>query len=110
MRVLIAEPGKPAAVTDIDNDLKTLQKTVGGYIETVTLNDDIVLIVNEEGKLRGLPECRTLVNLDGGGMDTLVGTVIVAGIDWKTGSFCSLTDEQAAELKRKFDWPMILIN
>lgn len=35
--------------------LKELQEFVGGYIELVTLPDDLVLVVNEEGLLHNLP-------------------------------------------------------
>lgn len=34
--------------------LKELQGFVGGYIELVYLDDDITMVVNEEGVLRGL--------------------------------------------------------
>ena len=42
-------------MTWISDSLENLQKTVGGYIETVTLDNGLVLIVNEEGKLRNMP-------------------------------------------------------
>ena len=43
-------------VTWISDSLENLQKTVGGYIETVSIDDhELVLIVNEEGKLRDMP-------------------------------------------------------
>ena len=36
-------------------DLKGAQEFVGGYVECITFPNGDVLIVNEEGKLRGLP-------------------------------------------------------
>ena len=47
-------------VTWISDSLENLQKTVGGYIETVTLDNGVVLIVNEEGRLRNMPYNFTL--------------------------------------------------
>lgn len=47
-------------VTWISDSLKNLQNTVGGYIETVTLDNGVVLICNEEGKLRDMPYNFTL--------------------------------------------------
>lgn len=44
----------------ISDSLKNLQNTVGGYIETVTLPNGVVLIVNEEGRLRNMPYNFTL--------------------------------------------------
>jgi hypothetical protein len=43
-------------MTWVSDSLENLQKTVGGYIETVSISDhELVLIVNEEGKLRDMP-------------------------------------------------------
>ena len=36
---------------EIQNELKALQKAVGGYIETVTISRDLCLICNEEGRI-----------------------------------------------------------
>ena len=57
MKVIIKRPcdqfGEEAT---IPNTLRALQETVGGYIETVSIDDhELVLIVNEEGKLRDMP-------------------------------------------------------
>ena len=72
--VLIKDPGKNPRHVHIENSLKNLQTTVGGYIETVTLADDAVIICNEEGRLQGLPYCCTICGVD------LVGTVVIAGV------------------------------
>lgn len=55
MRALVKEVGKAAEIKDIKNDLKELQGIVGGYIETVTITSDAVVICNEEGRLLSLP-------------------------------------------------------
>lgn len=73
--VLIKDPGKNPRHVYIENSLKNLQNTVGGYIETLTLADDAVIICNEEGRLQGLPYCCTICGVD------LVGTVVIAGVD-----------------------------
>lgn len=75
IKVFIKEPGKKLRSTAISNTLENLQKTVGGYIETVTLFSDLVIICNEEGKLRGLPYNCIILN------KAFVGTLIFAGID-----------------------------
>lgn len=41
------------SVKNIENTLEALQHEVGGYIETVTLTLDLVLICDEEGRLKG---------------------------------------------------------
>ena len=81
--VVIKEPGKAPAVEPLfDNDLKVFQKAVGGYIETVTIATDLVIICNEEGRLQGLPHNTTVFGVD------FCGTVIAAGI--KGEEFASL--------------------
>ena len=71
---LIKEPSKPIKWARIDNDLHTLQKTVGGYIETHTFGKKVVVICDEEGLLKNLPYCCTVGDLH------FFGTVIFAGI------------------------------
>ena len=81
--VIIKEPGKAPRVEPLfDNDLKAFQEAVGGYIETVTLATDLVIICNEEGRLQGLPWNCTAFGVD------FVGTIVVAGV--KGEEFASL--------------------
>lgn len=61
-------------MTNISDSLENLQKTVGGYIEPIRYGN-LVIIVNEEGKLRGLD-----LNLPFGD-DWLVGDIIVCGVN-----------------------------
>lgn len=35
--------------------LEELQKLVGGYIQMITLPEDMVMVINEEGKMNRLP-------------------------------------------------------
>lgn len=60
MKAIRKEPGCAPELIDIDNTLKALQTEVGGYIETVTIASDAVVICNEEGVLLGMPyNCRS---------------------------------------------------
>ena len=73
MKAIRKKPGCEPELIDIDNTLKSLQAEVGGYIETVTIASDAVVICNEEGRLCGLPHnCRFF------GVD-FVGTILVVG-------------------------------
>lgn len=72
--VLIKDPGKKPRHVNIENSLKNLQTTVGGYIETVKIAEDAVIICNEEGRLKGLPYCCTICGV------SFVGTVVIAGV------------------------------
>ena len=75
IKVIIKRPGEAAFEARIENDLPTLQRWVGGYIETYTLATPptVVVICNEEGRLLGMtPNCR----LNG---ETFVGTILLVG-------------------------------
>ena len=69
--VVIKEPGKAPVIEPMfDNSLESFQKAVGGYIETVTISDDLVIICNEEGRLMDLPK-----NVEVAGIG-FVGTIV----------------------------------
>jgi len=93
MKVLIKEPNKKSRVEEIENELQPIQEIVGGYIETVTLSEKLVMILNEEGKLQGLEPNFQL------GKDVIVGTVIFAGIGGE--DFTSITDQDLEELQNQ---------
>lgn len=64
---------------EIENTLEALQKAVDGYIETVTLIVGYaVMIVNEEGLLRGMPSNLTASAI---AARKIVGTALVVGVD-----------------------------
>ena len=73
IKVIIKRPDeKYGHVTNISNTLENLQKTVGGYIETLTM-PGYTLIVNEEGIPLGMPfNCKVAGFM-------LFGTIIAAG-------------------------------
>lgn len=81
--VVIKEPGQAPRLEPLfENTLEAFQEAVDGYIEAVTIAEDMVIICNEEGRLRGLP---FNVNVCGVGF---VGTVIAVGV--KGDEFASL--------------------
>ena len=59
--------------------LEELQSIVGGYIECLYLKDNMTMVVNEEGKLDGLPfnNMATEIALNSGYFDNIVGSVLV---------------------------------
>lgn len=73
IKVIIKRPDEEYGhVTNISNTLENLQKTVDGYIETVTL-PRFTLIVNEEGRLDDSPFNCNIAGIN------LFGTIIVVG-------------------------------
>ena len=84
MKVYIKEPGKGLELKEIENSLEELQHIVGGYIETVTVATDLVIICNEEGLINDMPYNCTLFGMQ------FFGTLIFAGTDGE--EFCDLPD------------------
>ena len=100
IRALVVEPGKDPEVRTIENSLEGVQQIVQGYIECVTLRDkageDLVLICNEEGKIRNLQMNAIIPEID----DMIFGAFLIAGTD--RDEFASLTDEQIFEMNERF--------
>lgn len=85
IRAIIKRPDERYGhVTNISPTLRNLQRIVGGHIETVSVGFNSVLICNEEGKLRNLPRNFYLGSFPYG--DTIVGEVVVVGVDGE--EFC----------------------
>ena len=73
MKAIRKKPGCEPELVEVENTLRVLQTEVGGYIETVTIASDAVVICNEEGRLCGLPYNCRFVGVD------FVGTILVVG-------------------------------
>ena len=101
IKVLMVEPHKVPCMTEIDNDLDSLQKAVSigadeqGLIELVYLEDNVSILCNEEGKLIGLEPNRRL------GKDILCGVFYVVADD-EEGNLASLTEVQQARYAQMF--------
>lgn len=86
IRVLYKQPGRMVRPMLIQNDLKRFQALVGGYIEPVNVLKDVVMIVNEEGKLKKM-EPNFLY-----GFDMIVGPAIFCRAE--RDKLVSLTEDQ----------------
>lgn len=97
--VLIVEPNKLPYEKKIKNDLKTYQEIVDGMIETTGIIGDreILIVCNDEGKNLNMPYNRDI------GHDIIAGTFIIVGNDYENLDFKSLTKEQIAKYKNKFN-------
>ena len=104
LTVLLVEPNRYPKVVEIGSDLSNLQKAVGGYIEVVyPFEEKVGLIVNEEGKMNGLPLNRALRDENGEVYDVVAGSVLVTGLTEE--SFASLTQAQINKFEKLFHQP-----
>lgn len=73
LKAIVKEPGKEPEMFIVTNELKALQKLVGGYIECAMVEEDMVVVCDEEGRIKGKPfNCW----FDG---ISFVGTIVVLG-------------------------------
>ena len=99
MKVVMVEPNKPAYVTEIDNDYKSIHDTVGGLIAPIYFLHErgVVMVGNEEAKLLGMEGKRRFE--DG----IVAGPFFICGDNGE--DFRSLTDEQCEKYVRQFAEP-----
>ena len=81
--VVRKEPGNLPEIAEIENTLETVQREVGGYIETVTIANDCVIICNEEGLINGEKFNVNFLGLQ------FFGTILISGRE--KDIFASLT-------------------
>ena len=82
--------GRVCREIEIENDLKALQRAVDGFIETITLGNDTVMIVDEEGLLHN-KEINEVASIAAG--TGIVGTSLVVGTDGE--DFCDCPERIA---------------
>lgn len=93
----------------ISDSLKNLQNTVGGYIETVTLDNGVVLICNEEGKLRDMPYNFTLRIPPRATMFEVINELFGQCKFFGTVIVCGAEEDQLADVPIDFnEWKALL--
>ena len=111
MRIIIVEGGKKPYEAELEHDLESMQRCVGGTIEAVYEpgGRDAALICNDEGKLLGLPLNRALRDEKGDIYDVIAGTFFICGAPSDSEIFTPLTDEQADYWLRRFANPEFFV-
>ena len=108
MTVLLVEPNQHPRPVEIGTELEDLQNAVGGYIEVVYPFDEPVgLVMNEEGKLDGLPLNRALRDDNGEIYDVVAGSFLVVGLTDE--DFGSLSPDQMKSFEEKFHSPEVFV-
>lgn len=93
---MVLEPNKEPYVKEIENTLESRQAEIwGGYIQLLYNYRPLLIVCDEDGKLKNLPYNRPLLN------DFLVGKCFVTA-DNGEGEFASLTDEQIEQAIKLF--------
>ena len=102
MLAMLKEPGRAPVKIEIENTLDALRGIIGGHIEHVGFDlfdyrgghTKIGILMDEEGKLKGLPPNFSFFG------DSIVGTVLIVGEDGE--GFIDLTEEQCLSVRARF--------
>lgn len=97
IRIIKKAVGEKPLVMEIANELGAYNQIVGGYIECVYLQNNIILVVNEEGKLEGLEDNFYMTSLH----DMIVGDVFFVSL--KDGDFANLNKNQINIILKWFE-------
>lgn len=95
-RIIYVQPGKDAVVTEMAQDLESIQRAVEGYYEHIYLDDKTVILCNDEGKLKSMQGNRRY----NGGKNIIVGPFVIIGIGEE--DYESLSDEQIEKYMQMF--------
>ncbi len=109
IKVLLVEPEKYPKEIVIDDSLEAMQEVVGGDIEEyMPYDDDVAIICNEEGKMRGLPLNRAVYVQDNDKkemVDIICGKFFICYAPPESESFQSLLDDMMKKYKEQFKYP-----
>lgn len=105
IKVIIVNPGETPIITEINNDLETMQNIVEGNIQMIQPYDDVAFIMNEEGKLKGQTPNRALRDKYKRPQDIIVGPFILCYAPPESEDFLSLPDESIDKYMKMFAVP-----
>ena len=106
LSVLLVEPGKCPKVIGIEDTLEAMQNIVGGDIEVYEpFDDEIAIVCNEEGKVKGLPLNRAIYSDRGELVDIIAGTFFVCYAPVDSEGFLNLPKELAKKYEEYFKEP-----
>ena len=108
LRCILVKVFEQPKVIEIEHNLSTLQNYVGGLIDIVEIEEDVDIIINDEGKLLGLSPNLVLYEF----RDIIVGDFLDK--KKKNGETISLSEEKIEKYMKRFDlkrrllWEMMI--
>ena len=107
IRMIEVAPLEAPRLIETEHTLENLQELVGGTVQAVyPWDEDLVAVLcDDDGKFKGYPANRALVDENGDPYDIVAGSFFICGIS--EDDFSSLTDEQADRFSELFRWPEV---
>lgn len=110
MKVLYIQAGEKPQVIEIRHTLSEMQRLVGGTISSfMPFNDGSVIILNDNGKIDGLPLNRAVYDKNGEIADIIAGDFFICYAAPDSSDFSSLPDELIRKYSELFKIPQIFI-
>ena len=106
IKVIEVKPNTPPKVIEFEDTLENLQNEVEGIIDMIYIDDEVAIVLNDEGKIYNLPPNRPLKNERGEVVDVIVGNFLIVGARADSDSFSSLTDEEIKKYMEEFAEPI----
>lgn len=104
IRVVILEPNKLARVADITASLDGMQRIVGGMIEAYyPFKERVCFVVNDEGKINGMPLNRAVYGDGNVILDIIAGPAFICKCSGE--NFGSLSEEQLNRYQKQYHCP-----
>ena len=106
LKVIYLEAGKRARTIEIRDTLTAMQALVQGSIEEyMPFEDDVAIVCNEEGKIRGLEPNRAVRGGDGEILDIIQGSFFLCYARPESESYESLPPELEKKYRQQFEYP-----
>ncbi len=102
---LLFEVGKYPRMVEIDHGLEGLQNAVGGYIEQCSLFDEVAIICDDDGKIKGKPLNRAIYDDSGEMIDIIAGDFLIVYAPATSTTYESLPPELSRKYAVKFRYP-----
>ena len=104
--VILVEPGRYPKLIEIEDTLEAMQSLVEGDIEEyMPFDDEVAIICNEEGKMRGLPLNRAVYVDNKEMVDIIAGKFFICYAPIESEKFLSIPKELARKYEEKFKYP-----
>ena len=94
IKAFVKHPNQDPYLTSLSSELDDMQKTVGGYLEEIKIASDLVILCDEEGKLKGKAYNCTFVSHD------FVGTLVFVGVKKDIWADCPLSYQEFRQVFR----------
>jgi len=101
IKVLVVEPGRSPDVREISSSLHGMQDVIGGYLQTIPLDKNNIIVCNAAGKADNLA-ANMRIFIPNEVDEFIYGPFLVAGYDMRNQDFTSINEEGIQKCKTIF--------